>query len=136
MVINVDGCKRRGRISVGSQSVFARHWFPSKQRDVRLRRLYERGRRSGVLIDSETNRWGPGRPAITRGHIYTATSRSGFSLKRLGQSVRSPNCRTPSGGRAAFWRRLPEAPAVTMGAYIATTNPISSRKFRIQCPDA
>jgi hypothetical protein len=66
-----------------------------------------------MLVDSETNRWAPGRLAIPRGHIYTATSRSGCSLKRLGQSVRSPNCRTPSGNRAAFWRPLPEAAAVT-----------------------
>ncbi|KAL2782840.1 hypothetical protein BJX66DRAFT_161048 [Aspergillus keveii] len=64
-------CKLGGRIDVDSQSVFTRRWFPSKQRDVRLRRMYERGRRSCMLIDSETNRWRSGRPAIPQGHIYT-----------------------------------------------------------------
>jgi hypothetical protein len=73
LVVSVNG--EVGSTSVVSRSSLAAGLkFPSKQRDVRLRRMYERGRTRCMLIDSETNRWRSGRPAIPQGHIYTEGS--------------------------------------------------------------
>jgi hypothetical protein len=49
-----------------------------------------------MLIYLETNRWGLGRPAIPKGHIYTTTWRGGCSgsgRKGLGQIGKDPKRR-------------------------------------------
>jgi hypothetical protein len=63
-----------------------------------------------MSIDTETNRWGSGRPAIPKGLIYSdAMGRSGYGPKGLLGFVGRTVVPRPFDG-------LPEAPAVTVGS--------------------